>query len=138
MLDDYQDLIDELLQTPSLFREWLTANPVPEAVRLAIGLRDRDRVMLSRIERLRSETAPHLSGLPPVTPAAELEPVDSLLESFDTARGDLVSLLMNLTLKEWERQATHDDGGYVTLAEEVEDHVETDEELVRKVRFLAS
>jgi hypothetical protein len=34
---------------------------------------------------------------------------------------------MNLTLRDWERTATHDAGGEVTLVDEVEQHVEFDE-----------
>ena len=34
--------------------------------------------------------------------------LDAFLDEFDTARGDLVSLLMNLALKDWERIATDD------------------------------
>ncbi len=137
MLNDYQDLIDELLSTPSLFREWLTANPVPEAIRLVAALRDRDQLVHQRVQRLRTETSPHLTVLPALA-AGDLEPVDQLLASFDTGRGELVSLLMNLTLNDWAREATSDDGGFVSLAEEIEEHVETDEQLVQKVRFLAS
>jgi hypothetical protein len=138
MLDDYQDLIDELLGTPKTFRDLVAGSgeSVPAAVlALIAGLRDRDRVVLDRLQRLTRETSPHLRALPEAggEQAVPSEPVEELLASFDTARGDLVSLLMNLTLKDWSRSATHEDGGIVTLADEVERHVEFDERQVERV-----
>src|SRR5262245_24126957 len=142
MLDDYQDLIDELLGTPKTFRELLAgaggAAPT-EALALIADLRDRDRVVLDRLQRLTREPSPHLRALPDADGSASgrgapAEGAEELLGSFDTARGDLVSLLMNLTLKDWSRSATHDNGGIVTLADEVERHVEFDEAHVERVR----
>jgi hypothetical protein len=138
MLDDYQDLIDELLGTPKLFRDLLAGAGgavSAEALALIAELRERDRVVLDRLQRLTRETSPHLRALPDAGEPAEAPgDVDELLASFDTARGDLVSLLMNLTLKDWTRSATHDTAGIVTLADEVERHVEFDEERVERVR----
>jgi hypothetical protein len=142
MLDDYQDLIDELLGTPKLFRELIAAagEGVPgEALARIAELRDRDRAVLERLQRLTRETAPHLKALPDATAMAgqrTAAPGDAAeaIASFETARGDLVSLLMNLTLKDWSRTATRDVGDIVTLADEVERHVEFDEEQVERVR----
>jgi hypothetical protein len=61
-----------------------------------------------------------------------------LLDEMDVARGDLVSLLMNLNLKDWERAAIDEHEGEVTLAEEVERHVEFDETHRRRFRDLLS
>ena len=43
MLDNYQDLIDELLGTPNLVRTLLAARPTPAALAAVAALRDRDR-----------------------------------------------------------------------------------------------
>jgi hypothetical protein len=141
MLDDYQDLIDELLGTPKLFRELLagaTGEVSPDVLALIADLRNRDRVVLDRLQRLTRETAPHLSVLPGPDDAdiqtPEATTADDLIASFDSARGDLVSLLMNLTLKDWTRTATYDGPGQITLAVEVERHVEYDETRVDQVR----
>jgi hypothetical protein len=144
MLDDYQDLIDELLGTPKVFRDLLAGSggAMPSvALALIAELRDRDRVVLDRLQRMTRETSPHLRALPDAddsAPDAPAEGAAELLGSFDTARGDLVSLLMNLTLKDWSRTATHDAGGIVTLADEVERHVEYDEAHVERVREATS
>jgi hypothetical protein len=143
MLDAYQDLIDELLGTPTTLRQLLGGRPVgtipPAALGLIADLQDRDRVVLDRLERLRRETSPHLRALPDADALAarrDAPPTDAegLLASFETARGDLVSVLMNLTLKDWERTATHDTEDVVSLADEVERHVEFDEDQVERVR----
>jgi hypothetical protein len=131
MLDNYQDLIDELLGTPKLVRAALTDGD-PVAMRLVEAMRARDLLVLERCQRIKNQIDPHLKELPALDDllAAANPGNDSaaLLDAFETARGDLVSLLMNLTLRDWERTATHDSGDVITLADEVESHVEFDEE----------
>lgn len=133
MLDNYRDLIDELLETPALIRQKVasTSNK-PGLAALLTALRQRDRAMLERLHQMTRVTAPNLHATPAIDASldnatASDEPIAELLATTETARGDLVSLLMNLSLKDWEKTATHDDGGYVTLSEEVERHVEFDE-----------
>src|SRR3954447_14019876 len=140
MLDNYQDLIDELLGTPKLVRGVATGGS-DEALRLVSAMRARDRIVLERIQRIKNQTDPHLKALPSLddllaglVPEADAE---ALLSSFETARGDLVSLLMNLTLRDWERTATTDASGIITLADEVESHVEFDEDQRARLEELA-
>jgi hypothetical protein len=141
MLDDYQDLIDELLGTPALVRT-LFANadgaPPEKEVRAVSALHERDKIVLDRLQHLMRESAPpYFKQLPALDAALTAAPIptdlDAFLGEFDTARGDLVSLLMNLTLKEWERVATDDVDGETSLAEEVERHVEFDEAIVARL-----
>jgi hypothetical protein len=135
MLDDYQDLIDELLGTPALVRTLFASAevaPPEQTVRAVSALHERDKVVLDRLQHLtRESAAPYFKPLPALDAAIAAATVpadlDAFLDEFDTARGDLVSLLMNLTLKDWERIATDDVEGEITLAEEVERHVEFDE-----------
>jgi hypothetical protein len=51
----------------------------------------------------------------------------------EQARGDLVSLLINLSLKDWARTAIDETEGEETLADEIERHVEFDE--TQRARF---
>jgi hypothetical protein len=135
MLDDYQDLIDELLGTPALVRTLFVnteGGPSEKAVIAVSALHERDKVVLERLQRLQRESSPPwfkvLPGLDEALKSAQVpSDLDAFLGEFDTARGDLVSLLMNLTLKDWERVATDDVEGEISLAEEVERHVEFDE-----------
>ncbi len=129
MLDEYQDLIEELLGTPGLVRG---AEPLdPRRLGLVALLQERDAEVLGRLQRLVRESSPHLTALPEfaemVSQAGAAADSAGLLELFDTTRGDLVSLLMNLTLRDWERTATSDAGGETSLVEEVEQHVVFDE-----------
>lgn len=141
MLDDYQDLIDELLGTPALVRTLFLnseGGPAEKAVIAVSALHERDKTVLDRLQRLQRESAPPwFKTLPGLDEAIKSAPIpndlDAFLGDFDTARGDLVSLLMNLTLKDWERVATDDVEGEISLAEEVEHHVEFDEAIRARI-----
>ena len=139
MLDAYRDLIDELLGTPTDIRTLLDAagdaKSSGETRRLIAGLRDRDRAVLERVQAINRQQTPYLRALD-IPPAASDEELSVLLEEMETARGDLVSLLMNLTLKDWARDAIHETGGEITLADEVEEHVEFDEAQRLRLREL--
>ena len=142
MLDDYQDLIDELLGTPKALRELLTgagpAGAPPEVVALVAELRDRDLAVLGRLQTIQRARDPVLKPLPTgaARPAAG-ESAEEVLAGFDRARGELVSLLMNLTLRDWERRAIDEAAGEITLAGEVERHVEFDEDHLARIRAAA-
>lgn len=127
MLDAYRDLIDELLATPTEIRTLLQAADTvsPTAVQRIAELRDRDEAILARVQRMTREHAPYLEA----DPTSRHEPQDAAAElaAMETARGDLVSLLINLSLKDWERTAMHPTRGEIVLADEVEAHVEFDE-----------
>lgn len=134
MLDNYRDLIDELLGTPSTLRASLGGEgaPSPEVARLVAELRDRDAAVLDRLQRLTREREPYLTPLAPAEPAMPASR-DELLQSFDAARSELVSLLMNLTLRDWERIG-FEPSGEVRVADEVERHVEFDEDHLARIR----
>ncbi len=136
MLDAYRDLIDELLGAPSDVRG-LAADAgstlPPDAARLVAEMRDRDIAVTARLNTMLKEREPRLAAI--ALPEATVpESTDDLLSGLDTARGELVSLLMNLTLKDWESTATHDVDGEISLADEVERHVEFDEDHLRRIR----
>jgi hypothetical protein len=130
MLDNYRDLIDELLGTPALVRTALAGGDAAK-LRLAAAMRARDQLVLERLNRIKTQLDPYLKPLPAIDDLLAGAVVDGTSEEqinrFEIARGDLVSLLMNLTLRDWERTATTDEEGIITLADEVETHVEFDE-----------
>ncbi len=135
MLDAYRDLIDELLETPSVVRTLVAERDqlAPAAGGLIATLRDRDQTVLDRLQAMLRQPDARLDALAE-PPPSEATDVEALLDSLDTARGELVSLLMNLTLKDWERTATHAIDGEIALAEEVERHVEFDERRLEAIR----
>jgi hypothetical protein len=140
MLDAYRDLIDELLGTPSEIRGLIDDGAdelPPEARRLIAELRARDRAVLERAQAITQGDNVYLRPLR-LEPTLDDEDISALMEGFDLARGDLVSLLINLSLKDWEREAIHETAGEVTLADEIEEHVEFDEQHRHQIRELLS
>lgn len=137
MLDAYRDLIDDLLNTPSEIRALVEASggssTPPEVKRLVAEIRSRDRAILERVQAITREETPYLPALRPDASAVD-EDLPALLEEMEIARGDLVSLLINLSLKDWTRGAIDEAEGEITLADEVEHHVEFDERQRRQLR----
>ena len=137
MLDSYQDLIDELLGTPTILRQGLDKRSgavPPEAARLIAALRDRDLAVLERLQTMLRQRDPVLRPLPEERVRSEDPDPEAALAGFSTARGEVISLLMNLTLRDWERTAIDASGGKIMLDEEVERHVEFDEEHVERFK----
>jgi hypothetical protein len=137
MLDAYRDLIDDLLNTPTDIRALIDATRgssiSPEAKRLVAELRNRDRAILERVQAITREETPYLTALRP-SASADDEDLSELLQEMEIARGDLVSLLINLSLKDWTRGAIDETGEETTLADEVEQHVEFDERQRHQLR----
>ena len=141
MLDAYRDLIDDLLNTPTEIRALIEASGGSstslEAKRLVAELRNRDRAILERVQAMTREEMPYLPALRPGATAAD-DDLPALLHEMEIARGDLVSLLINLSLKDWTRGAIDETRGETTLADEVEQHVEFDERQRRLLRECVS
>ena len=140
MLDAYQDLIDELLGTPTEIRQLVAeagdAAVPPDAVRLIAALRDRDRAVLERAQAITRQQEPYLRSIR--LTARPDEELGRVLEEMEQARGDLVSILINLSLKDWERPAIDETEGEETLADEIERHVEFDEDQRARIRDIMS
>lgn len=141
MLDQYRELIDELLGTPGIVRRLLEADATGSGSSpvdpLLTELRDRDRTVLARLQTMTREPEPYLREIGTAPGKATEESAEGLIDQFDTARGDLVSLLMNLTLRDWERTAIDETIGETSLADEVERHVEFDEAQLARIRAAA-
>jgi hypothetical protein len=85
------------------------------------------------MQSITREETPYLPALRLSESVAD-EDLSTLLEEMEVARGDLVSLLINLSLKDWTRAAIDETGDEITLADEVERHVEFDERQRRRLR----
>ena len=140
MLDSYRDLIDGLLHTPTTLQDILGSQPgdaSPERqtllhearVREAVNLRRAQSIMRNqRVMLLAFEDEPEMVAL---RAGDSQEPnSEDDLATFSHDRSELISLLVNLTLKDWERPVDHDRTGDTTLADEIEDHLTWDEDLV--------
>lgn len=134
MLDSYRDLIEDLVATPTRLREMLNgADPSPEATAVLVDLRDREAAVHERVQIMLRQRDPVLKPLPAETDQQNVDTADEALSGFESSRGELVSLLMNLTLRDWERTAIDETGHTVTIAEEVESHIEFEEAVIARL-----
>lgn len=144
MLDAYRDLIDGLTEESTTLREML-GTPVrddlsPELVAALRDIRGREAAMFRRAQSIMRGENINLRDIenePEVKNAASLEESPAeLMNAFVHDRGELVSLLMNLTLKDWERKVPHYSLGETTLSDEIETHLTWEEESLARVESL--
>lgn len=142
MLDAYRDLIDGLTEESTTLRE-LLGEPVPddlppEALALLQQVRGREAAVLRRSQSVMRKENVNLRDIanePDVVNAAGRDATpEQLTEGIILDRGELVSLLINLTLKDWERKVPHFTRGETTLSEEIEEHLTWEEESLERFR----
>jgi len=142
MLDAYRDLIDGLTEESTTLRQIL-GEPVPddldpEAVALLQRVRGREAAVLRRSQSVMRKENVNLRDIeqePEVANAADRdESPEQLTEGIILDRGELVSLLINLTLKDWEREVPHFVHGETTLSDEIEEHLTWEEESLDRFR----
>jgi hypothetical protein len=130
VLDAFRELIDELLNAPRALRAADIDGDDPETRSALALVTDRDAALIDRIQKTIRQTTPVLKAPPDQpSPAAVEGSAADLMSRFETMRGELVSLLMNLTLRDWERVAIDWNGRELSVADDVEHHVEFDEEI---------
>jgi hypothetical protein len=130
VLDAFRELIDELLNAPRALRAAEIDGDDPETRSALALITDRDAALIDRIQKTIQQTTPVLKAPPDQpSPAAVEGSAADLMSRFETMRGELVSLLMNLTLRDWERVAIDWNGRELSVADDVEHHVEFDEEI---------
>jgi hypothetical protein len=144
MLDAYRDLIDGLTEESTTLRE-LLGTPVPDDIspelRTALQeIRGREAAMFRRARSIMRGENVNLRSIenePEIRDAASgSESPEELMQAFVLDRGELVSLLMNLTLKDWERKVPHYTLGETTLSDEIETHLTWEEESLDRVKGL--
>ena len=138
MLDSFQDLIEGLTETPSSLRE-LLGNPVPddipEEVKAKLAeLCTREKVEVRRVQAVMRERKARLR---PIQYEPEMRQLDeavtspeAMLMDFNNERSELISLLVNLTLRDWDQPVDHEEKGEITLADEIENHLVWDEDML--------
>lgn len=140
MLDSYQDLIDGLTETPTTLRDML-GTPVPDDVSpetraLLAELCSREKVEVRRVQAVMRERKARLRPINYEPEMRELEVVEGtpeeLLQRYNNERSELISLLVNLTLRDWDQAVDHEEQGETTLADEIDDHLTWDEGMVEK------
>lgn len=141
MLDAYRDLLDGLTEESTTLREML-GQPVPDdlspdVVALLKTMRGRESAMFRRAQSVMRKQNVNLRAIenePEVANAADsTESPEELMSGFVQDRGELVSLLMNLSLKDWERKVPHYTNGETTLSDEIEEHLDWEEAILAQV-----
>lgn len=145
MLDSYRDLIDGLLETPSKLRE-LLGEPVgseltEQVLAVLREIRIRESVQLTRIQKVMFQRTSRLGGIETeVSQALNNSSKDTsgeqLVHDYGIDRGEVVALLINLTLSDWDRPVDDATLGEITFAEEIERHLDWDEATVERLRGL--
>lgn len=140
MLDAYQDLVEGLTEESTTLQSLLgdlDPDSVPaDALDLLKVVRAREAAMLTRAQKVMRGEQVNLRAIenePVVKAAAEqTDSLSELLQAFQHDRGELVSLLINLTLKDWERRVPHFVLGETTLSDEIEEHLSWEEDTLEQ------
>lgn len=128
-LDNYRELIDELVGFPTELREAVaTAGEPPEgewdAARIVAHLRTGDEFWLARLNLLLTQREPFLPQFGAAADARMTEllefSIEENLTGFGEVRGQIVSMLMSMTLGDWDRSGTHELHGERTIGDTVE------------------
>lgn len=144
MLDNYQDLIEGLTATPSRLRE-LLGDPVPDDIpdevrSLLVELCNREKVEVRRVQVVMRDRKARLRPIqyePEVAnPSKHPDEPEAMLSVFNNERSELISLLVNLTLRDWDQKVDHEERGEITLADEIDDHLTWDENMQERFESL--
>jgi hypothetical protein len=146
MLDSYRELLDIVVQGPAQLKTAAeSAGEPPEgewsAAQVMAHMAGAEHLWLERLHRLLREPNPRIKpGPTEKSSQVQAQLMDGSLadnlDTFNTARGEIVSLLMGLSLRDWERTGTHDIRGEVTIADVVEAIVDHDAEHLAQLEAL--
>ena len=144
-LDSYRELLDLLVATPTKLKDAATAAGDPpsgewSAAQTLAHMAAAERLWLGRLNGIINQPDALLKQ--PGDEYKEYQDrlmagsVDDNLAEFNTARGEVVSLLMGLSLRDWEKTGTHERRGEITIADVVEDMVDHDAEHLGQIEAL--
>ncbi|CAN5830661.1 hypothetical protein BH23CHL2_BH23CHL2_10730 [soil metagenome] len=142
-LDNYRELIDELVGFPVELREAATAaGPPPEgewtAEQIVSHLTTGDEFWLKRLQLLMTQREPFLPefGSAADERMAELleRSMEENLDHFGDVRGQIVSMLMSMTLGDWDRSGVHELHGERTIGDTVEAIADHDDDHLAQLK----
>ena len=147
MLDSYRELLDMVVQAPTRLRAAAEAAGEPRggewsAAQVLAHMAAAEHLWQGRLNLLLREPNAHIRPGPndkvrQVQDDLQGGTVDDNLAAFNTLRGEIVSLLMGLSLRDWERTATHETRGEVTIADVVDGIIDHDNEHIEQLERLA-
>ncbi len=146
MLDSYRELLDIVVQSPTQLKAAAESAGEPaegewSAAQVLAHMASAENLWLERLNLLLREKEPRIRpGVSDKTRQIQDQLMDGTvadnLDAFNTARGEIVSLLMGLSLRDWERTGTHDVNGEISIADVVESIVDHDAEHIEQIKAL--
>ena len=138
MLDSYRDDLDAITGTPVALRTQAEAAGAPPAgewtAEQVVGhMAVVEQLWFDRLTALVRSSNPTLSAeLSPAATAlaARVDGADlqTCIDAFNQLRGEVVSLLMGLSLRDWERGGSHPELGEMTVADVVDNIANHDQD----------
>lgn len=146
MMDTYRELIDALSETPAELQEALAGYQPPAErsneswgpIEYVAHLVDIEKLQRGRMQEILSREGAYLRSYDQERAAVEHDyasrSLDDALTQFATERGETMSLLMNLALKDWEKTGIHDERGELSIEDIAEILISHDAEHLADVR----
>lgn len=145
-LDSYRELIDELATMPLKLQAAAEAAGEPlagewGADEIFAHLAAVEEFFRARVSKLLAESEPALSSFGDAAQKRMAELQDrgwqENYQAFGEERGQIVSMLMSMTLHDWDRRGLHDRLGTISIEEVVESIIDHDLEHLNQLRDLA-
>lgn len=149
MTDVYRELIDNLSDTPAQLQALLDGYQPPAESgeewgprEIVAHLVDIELEVRWRINEVLSHPGAYLKAIDQDKLAQEHDygstDLRQSLDSFAEERGETISLLMNLALRDWDKTGIHEERGEVSVEEMAEVLVNHDAEHLETIRALTS
>lgn len=134
MTDAYGEMLDDLSHTTTRIQELSEQygdNPPAGsaddwgAARILRHMSEVEKLYRDRMQRILTQETPYLKSVELSADPGEGLEFRPELEAFAIERGETISLLMNLALKDWERTGIHDEHGELSvedISERLIDH----------------
>jgi len=147
MLDTYRELVDLLAATPNQLKEAAAAAGDPpegewSAAQVLAHLATTEQLWLDRLNLILHQRDPLIKA-----PAAEFwalqegfmsGDVETNLAEFNTRRGEVISMMMGLSLNDWARSGMHEVLGEQSVEIIVEAAIDHDSEHLEQIRALGT
>lgn len=150
MMDTYRELIDALSETPRDLQELLAdyqppaerSNDAWGPVEYVAHMVDIEKLMRGRMQEILSRQGAYLRSYDQEQAAREHNyaswSLDDALNQFAVERGETMSLLMNLALKDWEKTGIHDERGEISIEDIAESQIDHDAQHLADVKAAIS
>lgn len=130
MIHPYQELIDLLAETPQYLQKLLADRSATvsgeQLTRVIAHLAAVENLTRQRILEMIARDTPYFRAVDLAQMAESASSLAEAVQRLGETRGDTLTTLMTLSLKDWERRAIHETRGEVSVEDLVEQLVEHD------------